>query len=353
MEMSKQVHLDRAPGFHMFELFCFIVIQLTAAGCQACLSDPQLPEKATQEAVSPEPVDAVLPGSTRQFADRHQPSFPIESKTNPEIGSLHSNSLTSMDLDDSKLPQVDGVMLSIENIASEAGTISKTGLFTYVDYSVLTPGHAFSSDRSSPFLEFHVADAIPIGNRSLLPQFTSLAISAPSSVGLRDEQALRRPKKARGKSLDDIVNRPMSAIQLGAALSPVSSSGESLPTPADTESDRITEIHHLAIPYGFTHPSRNTFPFRHQPLYFEDPNMERCGASNGCLTELTSIAHFATRIPLLPYLMTSIPPHDSVPALRDCPTGCQFGPAAYIPEPTVKAVVVQAAAITGFIFLIP
>lgn len=103
-------------------------------------------------------------------------------------------------------------------------------------------------------------------------------------------------------------------------------------------------------------PARDTFPFQHNPLYFEDPNLERCGRSAGCLTNAVSVVHFAGRIPILPYLMTTEPPRSLVRSKVDCPTGCKFGVDGYLPHPDeidLGAAAVQAAFTVGFIFLIP
>ncbi len=152
------------------------------------------------------------------------------------------------------------------------------------------------------------------------------------------------------------VARPLSSIRLGAALSPVNSRGENLSVPPgfdDLKIPRIIENHYIAGNWMPSHPPRNEYPLRHQPLYFEDPNLERCGDSNGCLTEFTSIAHFGFRIPILAYLMASYPPHDCVRSLPDCPTCSKFGAEAYLPPPTAKAIAAQAASTTGLFFLIP
>lgn len=140
-------------------------------------------------------------------------------------------------------------------------------------------------------------------------------------------------------------------------MSTESVAGEMLKTPEDLAGEarrrQPVERQFVAEPWRFSHPNRNEFPFRHQPLYFEDPNMERCGISCGCLTELTSAIHFAARIPALPLLVAATPPHTRVRSLPDCPTGGHFGPEAYWPPLTVEAAAFQAAMTVGLIFLIP
>lgn len=151
--------------------------------------------------------------------------------------------------------------------------------------------------------------------------------------------------------------RPMTAIRLSDSIVQLDESGQPLAKPEDSGPQQSTaepaEHHFVPAPWHRSHASRNTYPIRYQPLYFEDPNMERCGETGGCLTEFKSIAHFAGRIPLLPYMMASNSPHQCVGALPDCPTCQKFGPDACLPKPTVKAIAVQAAATVGAVYIIP
>ncbi|MEP3480618.1 MAG: hypothetical protein ABJZ55_15315 [Fuerstiella sp.] len=111
--------------------------------------------------------------------------------------------------------------------------------------------------------------------------------------------------------------------------------------------------YYLTRGYGTRKAPRNTHKFHNNPLYFEDPNLERCGQSNGCLTTFTSAIQFATMAALLPYQTAADHPRDCVAALPDCPTCQSFGPDAYFPEWSWKAAAVQGAAVTGLIFIIP
>ena len=87
--------------------------------------------------------------------------------------------------------------------------------------------------------------------------------------------------------------------------------------------------YYLAAPFGVRRPSRNTHTLIHHPLYFEDPNLERCGRSRGCMTTAVSSVHFATTIAFLPYLAIAKCPNSCVTALPDCPTCHSFGIDAY------------------------
>jgi hypothetical protein len=189
--------------------------------------------------------------------------------------------------------------------------------------------------------------------------FASLPENAPD---LSDENSSGTPGENRStteESSNPVYSgrRPLTAIRLADSIVQRDESGQPLAKPEDSNPQQATSVpaehHYVPAPWHRSHASRNTYPIRYQPLYFEDPNMERCGETGGCLTEVKSIAHFAGRIPLLPYMMASDSPHKCVRALPDCPTCQQFGPDAYLPKPTVKAIAVQAAATVGAIYVIP
>ncbi|HEY3965563.1 MAG TPA: hypothetical protein VGM05_13485 [Planctomycetaceae bacterium] len=61
------------------------------------------------------------------------------------------------------------------------------------------------------------------------------------------------------------------------------------------------------------------FPFCYHPLYFEDPNLERCGYSQGCLCQsLVSGFQFYGNVALLPIKMVLLPPCSYVSPQCDC-----------------------------------
>ena len=105
--------------------------------------------------------------------------------------------------------------------------------------------------------------------------------------------------------------------------------------------------------YGVCRPSRNTHTLYHNPLYYEDPNLERCGQGHGCLTNAVSAVHFGTAIAFTPYLTGATCPNTCVRALPDCPTCHSFGHDAYCPGWSWKGAAAQAAAVTGLYFVIP
>ncbi|MEI7781144.1 MAG: hypothetical protein WCJ18_04360 [Planctomycetota bacterium] len=92
----------------------------------------------------------------------------------------------------------------------------------------------------------------------------------------------------------------------------------------------------------------------HKPLYFEDWNLERYGHSHGPLLDpFVSAAHFFVRVPLLPYQMGVELPWECVYPLGyyrpgDCaPWTCPAVPISY------RGMAIQAATVTGIVFLLP
>jgi hypothetical protein len=105
------------------------------------------------------------------------------------------------------------------------------------------------------------------------------------------------------------------------------------------------------VRFGATRPNRNTHAFVHRPLYYEDPNLERCGQGHGCLTTAVSTVHFVTAIAFTPYLTGATHPTECVQSLPDCPTCHSFDCTAYWPGWSWTGAVAQAATVTGLYFV--
>lgn len=99
--------------------------------------------------------------------------------------------------------------------------------------------------------------------------------------------------------------------------------------------------------------NRDSFAFHHYPLWFEDPNLERCGRGKGHFTSVASFLQFNANIAFLPYRMTAEPWHSCVRTLPDCTVCQKFGCDAYLPPWSWRAAAVQAGCIVGFIYAIP
>ncbi len=94
--------------------------------------------------------------------------------------------------------------------------------------------------------------------------------------------------------------------------------------------------------------------FAHQPLYFEEINLERYGyGCCTCLQSAYSAAHFFATVPALPYCIGA-----------HCPFECQYALGHYrpgscppwryhLPPCSARGGISEAGALTGFIFMIP
>jgi len=105
--------------------------------------------------------------------------------------------------------------------------------------------------------------------------------------------------------------------------------------------------------FGASRPMRNAHVFWHRPLYYEDPNLERCGQTSGCLTTAVSSVHFVTAIAFTPYLTATTHPTACVQSLPDCTTCQSFDCRAYWPGWSWKGAAAQAAAVSGLYFIVP
>jgi hypothetical protein len=92
----------------------------------------------------------------------------------------------------------------------------------------------------------------------------------------------------------------------------------------------------------------------HKPLYFEDWQLERYGHSHGPLADpFFSAAHFFTTLPVLPYKMGVELPWECVyPLGYYRPGDCAPWTVPAIPI-SLRGMAVEAATVTGLVFLFP
>jgi hypothetical protein len=107
-------------------------------------------------------------------------------------------------------------------------------------------------------------------------------------------------------------------------------------------------------------PTYDRYPvcFFHQPLHFEERNLERCGDGHGCFTNAVSTFWFLSNAAVWPYRMASEPHCHCVNSSGDCKT-CQSFCCPVEPLHTdatrhelAKGVLAEAAVIAGFTFLV-
>jgi len=93
--------------------------------------------------------------------------------------------------------------------------------------------------------------------------------------------------------------------------------------------------------------------FWNQPLYFEQPNLERYGYDWGIAQPFISGAQFFVKIPLLPYMMTVHCPREPIYSLGYYRPGSRAPYQINWPEVRLDASIIEGVFITGLVFLIP
>jgi hypothetical protein len=203
----------------------------------------------------------------------------------------------------------------------------------------------------------------PVVVKSIGPAASTSPIDAePAQIAfqrLPDETArspaeeiptLRRAKPLSEISLD-ITARPTGQDELSAIAPPRDYAGEALPALAQEQPFTRGDL----VEAGFEwHPSPEGLTFCHQPLYFEDVNLERYGRSWGVLQPAVSVAKFYGRIPALPYMVFAQP-------ARRCTDHAHWSLPGYrIPVrehqplvPSVHGGAAEVAVLYGLILLVP
>ena len=99
-------------------------------------------------------------------------------------------------------------------------------------------------------------------------------------------------------------------------------------------------------------PDRYTVGFMHRPLYYEQPQLERCGKSCGYFQNAISGFQFLANTMVLPYRIGAQRADCPIPSGGDCLT-CQTDPVDLNPLPLDRhGLVSQAASLAGFSFLL-
>jgi hypothetical protein len=129
--------------------------------------------------------------------------------------------------------------------------------------------------------------------------------------------------------------------------------------PPDVAAHKFAQAGQIPQPMGACRPWQPSVfwweapAFCHQPLYFEEINLERYGYSCGVAQPFVSAAHFFGTVPAMPYLMTVDKPRECVYTLGHYLPGSCAPYHTYCPPPSLKAGLAEAAVITGLIFVLP
>lgn len=278
----------------------------------------------------------------------------------PTISETYLDELQSLVQGPSVWLFTNGALLDLAPDEDEADSIGPTYLNDLEslspDSSKLRQGRSQAPQRNAPQKTADQQRFIRVARENLQDERAYLPPSARGNYELGPE------KSCEGVGGEAIVDKfsPLTSIRLsgGSSAPPQTYSGaenELLNRPDNAAcaylESSFPAFYQPPTQFGVRRPHRYPQKFCHNPLYFEDANLERCGQSNGCLTTVGSAIQFGTQIAMLPYLTTATHPDDCVETLGDCSTCQEFGPEAYFPRWSWKAAAVQAGAVTGGVFL--
>lgn len=97
----------------------------------------------------------------------------------------------------------------------------------------------------------------------------------------------------------------------------------------------------------------NASLLNHQPLYFEDANLERHGFSHGCWQPFYSGTRFLGQLAILPYNMGAKPPQETEFTLGETRPGSHACYVCKRPPLRLQGAAWEAASVIGLVFLIP
>ena len=213
--------------------------------------------------------------------------------------------------------------------------------------TLASPLHPVESRR----IEDWISPAVSLDVTGALPGKMRLARLTQSAEANPATQEPAADTSATPAKADDGLR---SIRQLSVDISPVS--GDLPGDPAAARFAAAGLVHHVPgtnrpwplYCYGWEAPS-----VCHQPLYFEQVNLERYGYSCGVAQPLVSAAHFFGTIPALPYLMAAEPCRQCVYTLGHYRPGTCAPFHLYYPPLSLRGAAAEAGVVTGLFFAIP
>tara|TARA_R110002049_G_scaffold27321_2_gene94281 strand:- start:504900 stop:505823 length:924 start_codon:yes stop_codon:yes gene_type:complete len=173
----------------------------------------------------------------------------------------------------------------------------------------------------------------------------------------------------RSQQADQLQRREVTLSHLMKLRKPISEIRISMQSQVDTEhrpQDRAAEVLAVDAPQlvtasgGHWQPyDRYVVPLCHRPLYFQQPDLERCGRTYrcgdhdaGCWQNTVSGFTFLVNTMVLPYRLATERPDCPVPNQGDCRTCQSTGNDCDPLQPGACGWISEAAAIAGFTFLL-
>lgn len=324
------------------------------APAQVARKELEIPDQDPVE--GPEVVASSQPEPQRQFSERPEPSMP------------------EFELPIVRTPQRPAKMLDEEIVVEEETKPARPSLDVVQLFFEDEAPASDDANETMDLVEGAPAEAMELVESDESTEKPAETIVEPTSATevqiVAAEESPEEPKaNSTATTQDEDVRTPIDIVL--AELKPVRSieirKAVEVPPLAEMDDPQLREPADQAgamlrkrPPFKFWPvyrdpwvASRDSFAFHHNPLWFEDPNLERCGRGKGHFTSVSSFLQFNTNIAFLPYRMTAEPWHACVRTLPDCTVCQKFGCDAYLPPWSWRAAAVQAGCIVGFIYAIP
>lgn len=190
----------------------------------------------------------------------------------------------------------------------------------------------------------------PPVNDAIIASERAAAADAAETIDARDEPLNDPEANARR------IYRPIGQVSVNTALPPGEMPGAMERQEGDPPPVIMPLVGDRRLEGGWGDQMFNwsATQFCHQPLYFEEVNLERYGyGCRPCLQPLVSGAHFFLTVPALPYKMVVNPPRECVYTLGYYRPGDRVPwQRNYLPW-NAQAAAVEAGVVVGLVFLIP
>jgi hypothetical protein len=144
-----------------------------------------------------------------------------------------------------------------------------------------------------------------------------------------------------------VLNRPLQEVEF-----------KETPSAEKTPANQAGEFLGTAKPFLITMSPQSARPLNrypvaamHQPLYFQELNLERCGNACGCFQTAVSTVSFFTNVMILPYRIAQRPWNTIECHRLDCPSGNSL-PCIEPTQASCRGVILQTAFAVGLTFLL-
>lgn len=362
------LRMDTQLAFHTLQVVAFCTIGIFCAPTELA-SAAELPNQAPSSSAIPaqrvpdaEPVESVELFDLSAALRRKTQSVEVSSECSRETTAVSS--------------QLSGLPLNADQLENEfvsnATTQADRSAIATIPVGDIVPvrGNLYSPGVELIPLDIPTEDVAPVEDVAAtgslpwdLPGFDDLppldlpedpTLVQNAEIDRFDVPATRQEKVPfvfPGKQVCETpLGRPLASLSgetLFQPLSRIKLNGTSTAPPLTDEPNSVLElpqddscaygkeaypaVYATEPQFAMSSPYRSPYPFRHNPLYYEDPNLERCGQSWSYLTNAKSVCLFASQIAAWPVHAVIQPRRSHVSALPSPPSYYRFGVGVYSP----------------------